>query len=114
MKTVAIPTSSGTVDAHFGHCAEFTLFDVTEENTLVEGRLRTIDAPPHQPGLLPKWLAVRGINVILAGGMGQRAIELFNQEGVDVLIGIKPAPVEEVIAAYLDGSLQAEGNLCDH
>lgn len=111
--TIAIPTSNGQLDPHFGHCAQFTLFETSEDGTGV-GPQRAIDAPPHQPGLLPGWLAERGVNVIIAGGMGQRAIELFKQNEIEVVIGVKPAPVREVAVAFLSGKLEAEGNLCDH
>ena len=110
---IAIPTTNGQLDPHFGHCAQFTLFDTAEDGTGIEQE-RAIDAPPHQPGLLPGWLAERGVNVIIAGGMGQRAIELFRQNEIEVFIGVKPAPVREVADAFLRGELEAEGNLCDH
>ena len=46
-----------------------------------------IEAPPHQPGLLPPWLAERGANMIIAGGMGQRAQGLFAEQGIQVVRG---------------------------
>ena len=47
--------------------------------------------PPHQPGLLPPWLAERGVKVVIAGGMGQRAVALFNQQGIQVHVGAPAA-----------------------
>ena len=80
----AIPTSNGLLDEHFGHCQEFVLIDVEDHKIKNQSRL---DAPPHQPGLLPPWLAERGVTDVIAGGMGQRAIQIFNQCNVNVFVG---------------------------
>lgn len=73
-----------------------------------------VDAPPHQPGLLPLWLAERGANMIIAGGMGQRAQELFAQQGIKVVVGVPAETPERLVSAYLDGILQTGENICDH
>ena len=73
-----------------------------------------VAAPPHQPGLLPPWLAARGANVIIAGGMGQRACELFAQAGIRVLVGAPTDTPEQLVSDYLSGTLQAGENRCDH
>ena len=73
-----------------------------------------VDAPPHQPGLLPPWLAERGANMIIAGGMGQRALELFAAQGIDVIIGASPETPENLVKDYLAGKLKTGQNVCDH
>ena len=73
-----------------------------------------VDAPPHEPGLLPKWLGERGVNTILAGGMGQRALTLFAEQGIKVVVGVPSEPVEDIVNAYLEGALKAGENVCDH
>jgi len=113
MTTIAIPSSNGQLDPHFGHCAQFTLFDVQDDGRIT-GEARILDAPPHQPGLLPGWLAEQGAHLVLAGGMGQRAIQLFNEHNIEVIIGIQPAPVDQIVQGYLAGGLKSGGNLCDH
>ena len=73
--------------------------------------------PPHEPGVLPKWLHELGANVIIAGGMGQRAIQLFDEEGIKVMIGAPVAEPESVLVNnYLSDTLLTGGNLCgeDH
>jgi predicted Fe-Mo cluster-binding NifX family protein len=98
---------------HFGHCERFALVtvDPTEKKVL---KREDLDAPPHEPGLLPKWLAERGANLIVAGGMGQRAQALFAEQGIEVVIGA-PAETPEILAAsYLAGTLQSGENVCDH
>ena len=74
----AIPLADGKLAVHFGHCASFALIDADAIGKTIQQR-QDIDAPPHQPGLLPPWLAERGVNRIIAGGMGQRAQSLGAQ-----------------------------------
>jgi predicted Fe-Mo cluster-binding NifX family protein len=73
-----------------------------------------LPAPPHQPGLLPPWLAERGADLILAGGMGQRAHALFADHGIQVVVGAASETPEELVADYLTGDLQVGENICDH
>ena len=110
---IALPTAEGKLALHFGHCAQFALIDCDLENQKVIQR-ELIDAPPHQPGLLPAWLADRHVNLIIAGGMGQRARDLFTEKNIDVVIGAPAAPIEQIVTSYLQGNLQTGENLCNH
>ena len=110
---IAIPLAGGKLAMHFGHCERFALVDVeTEEKKIL--KQEDIEAPPHQPGLLPKWLAERGANMIIAGGMGQRAQGLFVEHGIKVLVGAPAETPEKLVADFLAGTLQAGENVCDH
>jgi len=110
---IAIPLADGKLAMHFGHCASFALVDVSPAGKEIEGR-RDIDSPPHQPGLLPGWLAERGATMIIAGGMGQHAQGLFQQHGIEVLVGAPAETPEKLVEDYLAGRLQAGENVCDH
>ena len=70
--------------------------------------------PPHEPGVLPRWLGEQGTDVIIAGGMGQRAQGLFSQNGIEVVVGAPVEKPEDIVSAYLAGTLEAGQNLCDH
>jgi len=110
---IAIPLADGKLTAHFGHCKSFALVDVDMKEMKILGR-SDIEAPPHQPGLLPPWLAERGANMIIAGGMGQRAQGLFQQQGIEVIVGA-PADLPEIlINRYMAGTLETGDNACDH
>ncbi|MDL1968432.1 MAG: P-loop NTPase [Deltaproteobacteria bacterium] len=107
----AIPLADGKLTAHFGHCKEFALIDV-EENII---KKKEILVPPlHEPGVLPRWLHEKGVNVIIAGGMGNKAQVLFNEQNIKVVTGASPLEPEELINAYLDNALVTGNNLCDH
>lgn len=69
--------------------------------------------PPHQPGILPAWISQQGCNVIIAGGMGVRAQGMFQQSGINVIIGAPSEKVENVVNAYLNDMLTTEANPCD-
>ncbi len=110
---IAIPTSGGQLCPHFGHCDEFTIVDVNPESKEVLGT-SVVPAPEHEPGLLPRWLHEMGATVIIAGGMGARAQGLFTQNGVAVCVGAPVAAPADIVAAYLEGTLETGSNLCDH
>jgi predicted Fe-Mo cluster-binding NifX family protein len=110
---IAIPLAEGKLTMHFGHCASFALVDVDPQTKKI---LKTEDvaAPPHQPGLLPQWLAERGANMIIAGGMGQRAQELFARQGIQVVVGAPAETPDKLITDYFAGTLVVGANVCDH
>ena len=110
---IAIPTVNGVLCAHFGHCQQFAIVEVDPETKSINNS-EMLTPPPHEPGVLPKWLSEQGCNLIIAGGMGQRAVSLFVQNGVEVVVGAPNGKPEEGVVAYLNGTLQSGGNACDH
>ncbi len=110
---IAIPLANGQLSMHFGHCERFALVDVDLAGKKIVKR-EEVDAPPHEPGLLPRWLAERGASVIIAGGMGQRAQGLFAERGIQVIVGAPAETPERLVAGYLAGTLQTGKNVCDH
>jgi len=107
----AIPLAEGKLTAHFGHCQEFALVDV-EDNEIKN--TETLVPPPHEPGVLPKWLHDLGTNVIIAGGMGARALDLFAQNDIQEVVGAPTLTPEELVGQYLDNRLEGGANICDH
>ncbi|MFC1782961.1 NifB/NifX family molybdenum-iron cluster-binding protein [Planctomycetota bacterium] len=110
---IAIPLTEGKMCMHFGHCEEFALVevDLTSKEILTTDKLQP---PPHEPGVLPRWLHKQGAEVIIAGGMGQRALQLFAQNNIEVVVGAPTHTPDELVTAYLDGTLKTGQNVCDH
>jgi Mrp family chromosome partitioning ATPase/predicted Fe-Mo cluster-binding NifX family protein len=108
---IAIPIAEGKLTAHFGHAAEFAIVHV-ENQQVKEKELLT--PPPHEPGVLPKWLGDLGVNVIIAGGMGSRAQGMFGENGIKVLTGAPNLTPEELVQQYLSNNLVTGENVCDH
>jgi len=112
-----VPVTGGKLSAHFGHCEEFAIFSPKESSDGGKHEVEAVDAleaPPHQPGLLPAWLNERGVHVVIAGGMGNRAQELFSQAGIEVIVGAPGSSPLEIAQSYVDGTLVAGQNVCDH
>ena len=108
---IAIPLAEGKLAAHFGHCQQFAVIDV-DNNEIKNKALLT--PPPHEPGVLPRWLGEMGVNLIIAGGMGQRAIILFGEQQIQVIVGAQAEEPEILVRQYLDQTLATGNNLCDH
>ena len=110
-KRIAVPLENGILYTHFGHCQQFALID-TNNNIITDEILVT--PPPHEPGLLPGWLAEKGVTDVIAGGMGQRAIGLFNHQNINVFVGAPLKSPMELASDLLSNSLKAGANYCDH
>lgn len=109
----ALPVTGGMLTAHFGHCEEFALFDVDDASGAIVGR-EVVASPGHRPGFLPVWLAEQGVSAIVAGGMGPRAVALFEENRVKVILGAPEGDPEQVLKACLAGTLEVGENVCDH
>ncbi|MBN2369560.1 MAG: NifB/NifX family molybdenum-iron cluster-binding protein [Vicinamibacteria bacterium] len=110
---IAIPVAQGALCLHFGHCEQFVIFDVDADTRKVNGH-QAHTPPAHEPGVLPRWLKELGADLVIAGGMGGRAISIFSANGIRVITGAPSEEPERVVQAYLDGALDAGPNACDH
>lgn len=110
---IAIPIVEGKLSQHFGHSDIFAIVDTDGDSGKVLNR-KDLTPPRHEPGVLPRWLHDEGVNVIIAGGMGQRAQQLFAQNQIEVVVGAPAESPESLVSAYLGNTLQAGENICDH
>jgi predicted Fe-Mo cluster-binding NifX family protein len=110
---IAIPLAQGKLSLHFGHCDQFAIFDIDDNLKKVINR-KDATPPAHEPGVLPRWLHENNVSVIIAGGMGQRAQQLFAQNDIKVVVGASSETPEELVSAFLQGSLETGDNICDH
>jgi predicted Fe-Mo cluster-binding NifX family protein len=110
-KIIAIPLENGILCSHFGHCQQFAIIDA--ENNSISGET-FVTPPPHEPGLLPAWLAEKGVTDVIAGGMGQRAINLFIQQKINVFVGAQVKMPRDLAYDLLNETLVAGANYCDH
>jgi Mrp family chromosome partitioning ATPase/predicted Fe-Mo cluster-binding NifX family protein len=108
MLKIAVATENAAVAQHFGHCATYTMF-TTEEGKITN--TESIVSPEHVPGLLPKFLGEKGADVVIAGGMGAKAVELFNVQNIEVITGATGDPQKNA-ELYLAGSLVSTGSVC--
>jgi len=105
---VAISTDGNYVAAHFGRCPSYTIVGI-EDNKVVDTQV--VDNPGHTPGAIPQFLHQKGVEAIVAGGMGTRAINFFREFEIQTIMGIGGA-IDDVIKKILDGTLEGGESLC--
>jgi len=110
---VAIPVHNNKLCQHFGHCQQFYICITDEESKEIKSS-ELITPPPHEPGLLPRWLGEKNVDVIITGGMGQKAQSLFEQRNIKVFTGAPSLTPEMLVEEYMNGRLQYGSNACDH
>ena len=110
---IAIPVDEGRLSPHFGHCGSFALIDVDlEKREIIQEQM--VNSPPHEPGLLPRWLHDQEAELIIAGGMGSRAQGLFAEQGIQVIVGAPQGTPHDLAISFLQGTLKTGDNICDH
>ncbi|SET34021.1 Chromosome partitioning ATPase, Mrp family, contains Fe-S cluster [Natronincola peptidivorans] len=105
---IAVASEKETVAQHFGHCESFNIFEV-ENNSIIKEE--AILNPGHKPGFLPNFLKDKGVNVIISGGMGSSAIDIFNEKGIQVITGAEGS-AKNAAELYLQGQLISTESVC--
>ena len=105
---IAISTDGDVVSPHFGRCPSFTIVEVSD-NKIVQKEV--LDNPGHHPGFLPEFLQGKGVEYIVAGGMGQRALTLFEEKGIKPILGAS-GTIEAVLEQLSAGTLKGGESLC--
>ena len=83
---IAFPTTNNKdIEDHFGKATSFVVVDINSKKI---SEKRIFISPEHSPGVLPNFLASLKVNIVVAGMMGQRAIDIFNSHNIEVLLGI--------------------------
>lgn len=105
---IAIASEGKMVTGHFGHCENFNIYEA-ENNRITKST--SVPNPGHRPGFLPNYLADLGVNVIISGGMGGGAVEIFNEKNIEVIVGASGS-AEKAALDYLTGLLKSTGSVC--
>lgn len=107
---VAIAIDGKGVSSHFGHCEKFSVYHIRNKEIFHHEIMLN---PGHEPGKLPRLLASCGITHVLAGGMGMKAVQLFEEQGIHVLCGIS-GPVDQIIGDFVGNRIAAGESTCNH
>lgn len=110
MIKIAVASENETVTEHFGHCENFNIYE-TENGKIVKSE--SIKNPGHKPGFLPNFLNDMGVKVVISGGIGGGAVDIFNEKGIEVIAGVKGA-ARAAVEAFLNNELKSTGAVCDH
>jgi predicted Fe-Mo cluster-binding NifX family protein len=109
-KKIAIPMAGGKLSLHFGHCEQFAVIEI-ENGEVVKESL--VNPPEHVPGSYPNFLAQKGVHEVLVGGIGQKAIEIFNANNIKVHMGAQAKTMAELVDDYNNDRLITGMNNCD-
>jgi predicted Fe-Mo cluster-binding NifX family protein len=110
-KKIAIPVEGGLLCAHFGHCEQFYFAEIENGEIVKE---ETITPPEHQPGVYPAWVKQQGATVVIAGGIGGKAKDLFAKESISIYAGIGTSEPRKLVEAFIDGALSILEGTCNH
>lgn len=106
---IAIAYDGNSVAGHFGHCEGFKIFN-NVQGVIKESQ--SVKNPGHRPGFLPNFLNDLGVNVIIAGGMGGGAIQIFDEKNIEVITGAT-GNVDDIINRFVSGDLKSTGSVCN-
>jgi len=105
---IAVASMGTQISGHFGHCENFNIYEVSDG--VIQSK-SVVPNPGHKPGFLPNFLGDMGVNVIIAGGMGGGAVEIFNERNIEVIVGAEGS-AREAVENYLKGNLKSTGSVC--
>jgi predicted Fe-Mo cluster-binding NifX family protein len=105
---IAVAQDNRIVSGHFGHCEGFALY--AYDNGVAEFE-NVLANPGHEPGFLPKFLRENKVDVVIAGGMGGRAQDLFKEQGIEVIVGASGS-IDDVVELYTKSALKSTGAVC--
>ncbi len=111
---IAVPvTSNNQVDDHFGHCNFYDVFAISKDNEITGlNRIPSLQGCGCKSNIA-SILAADGVKILLAGGIGNGAINVLNNAGISVVRGCN-GDSAEVVKLYLLGSLTDSGESCHH
>lgn len=108
---IAVPVVAGRLHGHFAESSHFALVEVDRQSRVIGGT-QMLAPPPHEPGSIPRWLREQDVQVVIASGVGQRALDNLIHHGIEVWTGQPGTPVENLVAGYFDGLLSRKLNGC--
>ena len=111
MRKIALPVKENKLCPHFGLCSHFKFY--YEENGIII-KEDLVPAPIHQPEIFPNWLIEKGATDVITAGIGLKPIEILSKHKINVFVGVKAKDPKILVQEYLDGTLETNGNLCDH
>ncbi len=113
MEKIALPARDGRIDDHFGHCEYFGIFGIGADGEIISRE--RLDSPQScgcKSGVAEQ-LKDRGVTLLIAGNMGTGALNRLSACGIEVIRGCS-GQLEDVLKAYLSGSLKDSGETCSH
>ncbi|HBS85779.1 MAG: dinitrogenase iron-molybdenum cofactor biosynthesis protein [Bacteroidetes bacterium GWF2_38_335] len=107
---IAVPTRNHVVDDHFGHCEYYMIYSI-EDNKVIKSELLQAPQGCGCKSNIGAVLQQLGVKVMLAGNMGEGALQMLSQQGMDVYRGCS-GNVEALVDEFLEGQVKDSGKGC--
>lgn len=107
---IAVPTVGDQVDQHFGHCEKYSIFTIADKAITAEEYM----ASPAGCGCksnMASVLAQSGVKILIAGGIGNGAVNVLANNGIQTIKGASGA-VRQAVESFLRGELADSGDIC--
>jgi predicted Fe-Mo cluster-binding NifX family protein len=111
---IAVPiTSENQIDGHFGHCESYGVYTISDGKEITD--IKNVESPvgcgcKSDIGAV---LASDGVTVMLAGGIGDGAVNNLKREGIDVIRGCS-GNATEIVKLFISGMVEDTGSSCSH
>ena len=110
---IAIPTRGNVVDDHFGHCEVYTVFNIDENKKIISSEILPSPQGCGCKSNIASVLQQKGVSVMLAGNMGNGALNVLNSQGIEVYRGCS-GDVRQLTEVFLQGKIGDSGEGCHH
>jgi predicted Fe-Mo cluster-binding NifX family protein len=110
---IAIPSKNNMVNGHFGHCENFTIYTIDDNQAIVHEELYASPSGCGCKSNLAGTFQQMGVNTLLAGGIGQGAINMLNHHGIEVYRGCT-GDARKLTEEFLKGKVSDSGETCNH
>ena len=110
---IAIPTKGNSVDSHFGHCEAYTVFSTDEKKKIIDTEILPSPQGCGCKSNIAAVLQQKGVSIMLAGNMGNGALNVLTSHGIEVYRGCS-GDVRKVAEGFLEGQIDDSGEGCHH
>jgi thioredoxin len=110
---IAIPTKDNMVDEHFGDAEQYTIYTIDNQSKIVSQENLACKEGCGCKSNIATTLHKLGVEIILAGNMGDNAKNILEDNQMKVIRGCK-GNIDDLIQAYLVGNVSDNGEGCHH
>jgi predicted Fe-Mo cluster-binding NifX family protein len=110
---IAIPTRGNFVDNHFGHCEAYTVFTIDENKIITSSEILPSPQGCGCKSNIASVLQQKGVSIMLAGNMGNGALNVLTSHGIEVYRGCT-GDIHKVAEGFLKGQIDDSGEGCHH
>ncbi|QQS50931.1 MAG: NifB/NifX family molybdenum-iron cluster-binding protein [Bacteroidota bacterium] len=110
---IAVPTRGNLVDDHFGHCEAYTVFTLNEQNKVEKSEILPSPQGCGCKSNIATVLREQGVKIMLAGNMGNGALNVLNNQGIQVYRGCS-GDVNMLVEDFLSNQIKDSGTGCGH